>query len=272
LARISLPADFSLAQEASFRLSVNFPPIKSFFYTKKNNQLQISLSFNDTITASDFALSFPVITPSMTPLIRTVSIELLDSSLAAVVDASYTLLAPKTFFGFPVVPFSDSTLFKRDDQSAITSQVNLTTQQEAAVLSSQNSAFREYFKFFIKGDIKVSCVTRIIINFPESVVPNIAYTFIDPETLGFSTSPEFFSRIESVTISPEKNSLIATLSPDWPQLLVDVDSFLLSVSVVLPEYIPLPAFNIYVVAFADQNNILVEYPFWGHSLKDYPSA
>lgn len=267
LIRVTLPAGFFFDNQ--LHVSSELPFSGSLLCHKNaNDQLLIDLFLNDTLLVSDFAVSFHVFTPAKTPLTRSLSVELLDAQ-RAVIDASYNLSVPSTVFGIPLLPYSDSTQFARDDQSRIIAELNLTTEQTAAVLRAQITAFREYFVFSLVGPVKVPNVSRIVITFPETIVANIAYAFKDRLTLGVLASSEIASKIEYVNISSDNNSLLVTMIPDWLKNYT-ADSFYLSVSVVLPENTPLPAFNYYVIAFGNETHTFLKYPFLGHSLTDTP--
>ena len=82
-------------------------------------------------------------------------------------------------------------------------------------------------------------------------------------------SPEISNYVVSAALNSDTASLTVTMNGNWFQ---KVESFFFSIPVVLPQNIPLPAFNYFIISFGNDTNFFVEYPFLGHSLSDAPSS
>ena len=234
--------------------------------SRVGERLVVDMSINDTMPVSDYALSMRIFTPPMTPRTdegRAITVELLDSA-GLVVDASYVLRTVPTRFGAPIVATRDSMRFVRDDQSAMLAEwTNLTKQEVAAIETAQTASFREWVSFTSFNPVKVN-ITRIVIRFPASVVVNIAWLKLDPARSGVQFSVNLESHIHSVATA--LSNVTIDLDPGWTKNTST--TWEISFSATLPQIIPLPAFNFYVVSFWSANESLVEYVFRGHSLTD----
>lgn len=269
--RITLPSLFEYRGQVAF---TKLPWTGSVNAWKDSKRLFVELPINDTMIATDYGISFTVLTPFMTPALeedRSIAIELLDGN-DEVVDGIYTLVMSPTKYGIPIAGSVRSAFRKEDLSTAINDLSGLSTQESAFMQSAQLSAFRESFEFDILGPIKFTNITELEIRLPVGIRVNPALLKLDATRLGLKVSDWLEPFVANVELLNDARGLKVVLVGGWTQAAFEKGRMFISCGVTLPQNDPLPAFNIYSVAFVSNSTVWLEYPFRGHMMSDAPVA
>ena len=269
--RITLPSLFEYRGQVAF---TKLPWTGSVNTWKDSKCLFVEFPINDTLIATDYGISFTVLTPFMTPALRedrSIAIELLDGD-DGVIDGIYMLVISPTKYGIPIAASVRSAFRKEDLSAAINDLSGLSTQESAFMLSAQLSAFREWFEFNILGPIQFTTITELEIRLPVGIRVNPALLKLDATRLGVKVSDWLEPFVDQVELLNGTRGLKVTLTEGWTRAALEAVHMFISCGVTLPQNDPLAAFNIYSVAFISNSTVWLEYPFRGHMMSDAPVA